>query len=94
MPVRKFLQATVHRFLCAAVNIRFMMVRPNKTKPESYMRSPTVSGGRRQYTHARKAQTSRVRIPAGPPFLFFYGVLTQTGGVGWFYVVVWCYYWL
>jgi hypothetical protein len=74
-------------FLCAAVNIRFMMVRPNKTKPESYMRPPTVPGGGRQYTHARKAQTSRVRIPAGPPFLFFYGVLTQiSGGMGWFYV--------
>jgi hypothetical protein len=63
MPLRKYLQATVRRFLCAAVNIRFMMVRPNKTKPKGYMWPPTVPGGRRHYTHARKDQTSRVRIP-------------------------------
>jgi len=47
MLVRKYLQATVRRFLCAAVNIRFMMVRPNKTKPKGYMWPPTVPGGRR-----------------------------------------------
>jgi hypothetical protein len=42
-PVKKYLQATVQRF-CDAVNARFMMVRPNKTKPEGYMWPLDVPG--------------------------------------------------
>jgi hypothetical protein len=35
------------------------MVRLNKTKPEDYMRPLDVPGGRKQFPHARKAQTPR-----------------------------------
>jgi hypothetical protein len=37
-----------------------MMVKPNKTKPEDYMRTLDVPGGRKQNPHAFMAQTTRV----------------------------------
>jgi len=44
-----------------------MMVRPNKTKPEGYMRPLAVPGGRGQFPMPAwlKQPVARVRIPAG-----------------------------
>jgi hypothetical protein len=63
-PVKKYLQTWFIVF-CGAVNARLLMVRLNKTKPEGYMRPLDIPSGRGQSHHTCKAQTSRVRIPAG-----------------------------
>jgi len=43
------------------------MVRPNKTKPEGYMRPLTVPGGYSHALHCSRTRRSWVRIPPGPP---------------------------
>jgi len=42
-PVKKYLQTWFNVF-CSSVNARLLMVRPNKTKPEGYMRPLDVPG--------------------------------------------------
>jgi hypothetical protein len=42
-----------------------MRVKPNKTKPEDYMRTLDVPGSRKQNPHACKAQT--IRDPGSNP---------------------------